>query len=322
MRRPELDPDAAAALAGAMRSVATSAGHEPSEVQTSFIDAVSATLLSAPHAPGGAGPRELAAEMQDDLSREFAAEVLILTALVDARPDPRCVAAADDFCRALERAPENLRLLHEVTHRHIRRSRYHLFRRFLADSLRTGSLSGDLVQLEHLYRDRRADPAIAEPYLALEDLPEDTLGRAFHDFYRNRGFPFPGEAGALPVPLKFEVHDSLHLLSGYNTDARDEINVMAFQAGATSTLPWLLLTVNLVTFNNGLAYGPTHLLHYSPHEGNLDPTEFVRALDRGLACRRDLSGDLDIHAVFPRGLEELRIEFGLPTDVPDVRVPD
>ena len=195
-----------------------------------------------------------------------------------------------------------------------------MFRRFLIDGLRTGSISGDVLALRDLVRERHDHPDIAAPYLALEGLPEDTFGNAFYHFYRNRGWLFPGEEGGMPTAYGFEVHDACHLLSGYDTTPEDEINVVAFQAGATTHLPWLTLGVNLVTFNSGLAYGPTKLLHYAPHEGNLDPAEFVRALDRGMSVRRDLDSDLDLHAAWHLPLDELRSQLGIEGSR-DVRVP-
>lgn len=322
MDRPEFTPDEGRALSGALRAVAATDGREPSAMQQPMIEGLAALMLSTPadDIPTGVTPADLGAALTDPLQRQFAAQLVVLVALVDPRPDPDCVAAADRFCRALGKRPENLALLHEVTQRKIRRSRHHLFRRFLVDSVRTGSLKGDVLRIHHMIEETHDHPEIAEPYLALADQPEGTFGNYFFEFYRNRGFKFPGEEGGLPTAYGFEVHDSAHLLSGYNTDPRDEINVLAFQAGATSRFPWLILAVNLVTFNSGLAYGPTALLHYHPHTDNLDPAEFVRALDRGSRVNRDLSADFDIHAAWDIPIEELRQELGIDS-ARDVRIP-
>lgn len=322
MDRPPFNDEESQAAVGALVAVVTAGGRQPSPQQAPVVAGLSRLLFatSADRIPA-AGPREISDTLLRPEQREFTAELVVLAALMDPQPDPRCLVTAQKICDSLGRRPENLELLHDVTHRRIRHSRHHLFRRFLVDAIRTGSLRGDLDQVRHLVEESHDDPAIAAPYLALEQLPAGTFGRAFFDFYRNRGFRFPGEKGALPLAYGFEVHDSAHILSGYNTDPTDEINVLAYQAGASTRLPWLLVAVNLVTFNSGLAYGPTHLLHYQPHVGNLDPHEWPVALDRGLAVTTDLSGDFDIHAHWHRDLAELREELGTRPDAPDVRLP-
>lgn len=322
MERPSFNDNGSAASVGAMVAVTTAGGRDPSPQQAPVVAGLARLLFGSPsdHALA-ASPREVAEALTDPDQRAFVAELLVLIALMDPQPDPRCLSAARAHCHALDHDPENLELLHDVTHRKIRHSRHHLFQRFLLDAIRTGSLRGDLEQVRHLVQESQDDPAIAAPYLELEHLPTGTFGRAFFEFYRNRGFTFPGEKGALPLAYGFEVHDTAHLLSGYNTDPTDEINVLAYQAGASTRLPWLLVAVNLVTFNSGLAYGPTHLLHYQPHLGNLDPGEWPVALDRGLAVTTDLSGGFDIHAHWHRDLAELRQSLGTDPQAPDVRLP-
>lgn len=323
MERPQFSTTEGCALAGSLLAVASAQGHRPSDMQLPLVRGLCTLMLGIPDPDTvqPVAPADLAAALSDPVQREFAAQMLVLVSLVDPRPDARCTEASETFCRGLGKRPENLALLHEVTHRRIRRSRHHLFRRFLVDSIRTGSLRGDALRIRHMIAETHDHPEIAAPYLALADAPEDTFGNHFYWFYRHRGFKFPGEQGGLPTAYGFEVHDAAHLLSGYNTDPRDEINVLAFQAGATSRLPWLIVAVNMVTFNSGLAYGPTHLLHYQPHEDNLDPAEFVRALDRGSRVRRDLSGDFDLHAAWRLPIAELREQLGIEPDAADVRIP-
>ncbi|MEI6352273.1 MAG: hypothetical protein WCP06_14355 [Verrucomicrobiota bacterium] len=313
---PEFSQTQARALAGSLEGVATASGHSASAAQNTVIDGLARLILGV--ADRGSiepvDPASLSDALDSPEQREMAAELLVLIALVDIHPDPQCTAEANRYCRALGMRPENLDLLQEVAQRKIKHSRHRLFTRFIADSIRTGSLKSEFFRLEQMFRDAHDHPDIAAPYLALERLPEDTFGNYFFHFYRNRGFKFPGEKGGLPTAWGFEVHDASHILSGYNTDPCDEINVLAFEAGSTSRLPWLLIGVNLVTFNSGLAYGPTKLLHYRPHEGNLDPAEFVRALDRGVRVTRDLSANFDIHAAWEIPLADLRGSLGIEGD--------
>ena len=304
------------ALAGSLKGVATAAGRWASSAQNSVIDGLAHLILGIEDRGSieSVDPASLSDALDSPEQREMAAELLVLIALVDIHADPQCTAEARRYCQALGMHPENLDLLQEVAQRKIEHSRHHLFTRFIADSIRTGSLKSDAFRLREMFRDSHDNPDIAAPYLALERLPEETFGNYFFHFYRNRGFKFPGEPGGLPTAYGFEVHDACHILSGYNTDPCGEINVLAFEAGSTSRLPWLLIGVNLVTFNSGLAYGPTKLLHYVPHEGNLDPAEFVRALDRGVRVSRDLSANFDIHSAWEIPVADLRGSLGIEGD--------
>lgn len=313
VHRPDFDSQERVALSGALLGVAHAGHGETTAARLSTANTLTQLVLGVSDeiVPEVVNAPSLAEALKESEQRDFAAELLVLVALVDTAADPGCVAAVTEYCRALDRSPENLDLLHEVVQRKIRHSRHHLYRRFLADSLRTGSFRDDAIQLKQMFDEHRDHPEIAAPYLALENLPDDTFGNHFFHFYRNRGFKFPGEKGALPLAWGFEVHDTAHLLSGYNTDPSGEINVVAFQSAATTRMPWLVLGVNLTTFNSGLAYGPTALLHYEPHVGNLDPVEFVRAFDRGLRVRADLSGDFDIHEHWEIPMTELRERLGV-----------
>src|SRR6266496_5029399 len=57
-----------------------------------------------------------------------------------------------------------------------------------------------------------------------------TLGRGVADFYRDRGFAFPGLPGSAP-PLLAQ-HDWAHVLAGYGTALENEIEVFGLMARA------------------------------------------------------------------------------------------
>jgi len=74
------------------------------------------------------------------------------------------------------------------------------------------------------------DPALAAQWQSLGSLPVGTLGRGVFDFYRDRGFAFPGRAGSAP-PLLAQ-HDWVHVLAGYGTALESEIEVFGYMARA------------------------------------------------------------------------------------------
>jgi hypothetical protein len=74
------------------------------------------------------------------------------------------------------------------------------------------------------------DPDLAARWAALEELAEATLGRRVADFYRARGFAYPGQPGSAP-PLLAQ-HDWVHVLTDYGTTVEFELEVFAFIARA------------------------------------------------------------------------------------------
>jgi len=74
------------------------------------------------------------------------------------------------------------------------------------------------------------DSALAGQWRSLGGLPVGTLGRGVFDFYRDRGFVFPGLVGSAP-PLLAQ-HDWVHVLAGYGTTLESEIEVFAYIARA------------------------------------------------------------------------------------------
>ncbi len=64
------------------------------------------------------------------------------------------------------------------------------------------------------------DPQLAGRWCELERLPEGTLGRRVADFYRARGFVYPGAPGSAP-PLLAQ-HDWVHVLADYGTRVESE----------------------------------------------------------------------------------------------------
>ena len=74
------------------------------------------------------------------------------------------------------------------------------------------------------------DSRLAGQWCELEGLPVGTLGRGVADFYRDRGFVYPGLPGSAP-PLLAQ-HDWVHVLAGYGTTLENELEVFAFIARA------------------------------------------------------------------------------------------
>lgn len=70
--------------------------------------------------------------------------------------------------------------------------------------------------------DAEPDAALATRFHALERLPENTFGYVFAEFYRDNGYIYPGEKGALNFSFAVP-HDSTHVLAGYDASPSGEI---------------------------------------------------------------------------------------------------
>ncbi|WP_017659661.1 hypothetical protein [Baaleninema simplex] len=84
-----------------------------------------------------------------------------------------------------------------------------------------------LKMMSHVNRSLQRDiPPIAD-LNQLRSLPPDTFGRAWADLIDDRGLE-PFTAG----PRRLQLHDGLHVLTGYDTDPLGEAEVQAFLLGA------------------------------------------------------------------------------------------
>ena len=75
------------------------------------------------------------------------------------------------------------------------------------------------------------DPDLARRWQDLEHLPEGTLGRRIWEFYRARGFAFPGTPGSAPPALA--QHDWIHVLADYGTTVESELEVFGLISRAS-----------------------------------------------------------------------------------------
>lgn len=157
------------------------------------------------------------------------------------------------------------------------------------------------------------DASLAGRWTSLEDLPVGTIGRGVADFYRDRGFVYPGLVGSAP-PLLAQ-HDWVHVLAGYGTTVENEIEVFGFIARANDdprAFSMLAMVVSL--FETGYLATGAGLFEADP--GHLQrsgmPVRLADAMRRGalVTGSRDFL-ELDWFAVADRPLVVLRQEIGV-----------
>jgi hypothetical protein len=162
------------------------------------------------------------------------------------------------------------------------------------------------------------DPVLAGRWAELGALPPGTIGRRVHDFYRARGFRFPGQEGSAP-PLLAQ-HDWVHVLADYGTTVESELEVFAFIARANDDpRAFSLLAMVVSLFETGTVRSGLGLFEAAP--GNLSRAGMAErvadAMRRGALTRgsRDFLA-LDWFAVADRPVTVVRDELALPPKSP------
>ena len=163
------------------------------------------------------------------------------------------------------------------------------------------------------------DPALAAKWAALEHCPEGSLGRGVWDFYRSRGFTFPGLPGSAP-PLLAQ-HDWVHIVADYGTTLENELEVFGFIGRADDDprgFSLLAMVVGLFetgTVTDGAGLFEADAGHLSADDGMA--ARLADALRRGALAQPDgdtpkafLAVDWFDYADLP--VEEVRERFAIP----------
>jgi hypothetical protein len=166
------------------------------------------------------------------------------------------------------------------------------------------------------------DPALARQWRRLEDLPEGSLGRRVADFYRARGFAYPGAPGSAP-PLLAQ-HDWVHVVADYGTTVESELEVFAFIARANDDMrAFSLLAMVVSLFETG--YLATGAGLFESDSGHLSragvATRLADGMRRGAMC----TGSIDFlrtdwFSLADLPVDEVRARFGVVPKAPEAIV--
>ncbi len=157
------------------------------------------------------------------------------------------------------------------------------------------------------------DAELAGRWHALEELPEGTLGRQVADFYRARGFAYPGTPGSAPPFLA--QHDWVHVTADYGTTVESELEVFAFIARANDDMRAFSLLAMVVSLFE-TAYLPKAAGLFESDRGHLSQSgvaaRLADAMRRGALC----TGSIDFLRIdwfdyAPLRVDEVRRHFGV-----------
>ncbi|HEX6310904.1 MAG TPA: hypothetical protein VF152_04710 [Acidimicrobiia bacterium] len=266
-------------------------------------------------------PAELADAVSDPELADHTAQFLTVMATIDIAVDDAKIETVQRFAAALGVHEEYLRELAALAEGKLKWLAADVQRQNLL------SITGKEIDLGEddwlLPFKVHPDPALAARYAALGELPGDTLGHTFFDFYRQYGFAFPGEADGLN-PEFATPHDSTHVLSGYDTSPQGELLVSTFTAGMHPEEPMSghILPV-IMTWHMGV-----ELVKFTgKYTGGLEPEKFWVAWTRGGEVTNDtFARDWDFWHEAERPLAAVRTDYDVPPleprhaasgDVPD-----
>jgi len=155
--------------------------------------------------------------------------------------------------------------------------------------------------------------AIASKYENLQNYPAGTLGRELWNFYKKRGFSFPGVIGGVNEAVAH--HDWIHVLTDYDSDGIGEIEVAAFSTMATESESAVMNFLGVLSiFQGGLL---KTIVTGAPHLGGdmevANGAERISiALKRGKEVNTDLIIGINFFDYAHEPVSELQKRWNIP----------
>jgi hypothetical protein len=306
-------PEQARTILKTMLAVAA-AGPAVTPADRASIVAAARYIFNLPLAPdlAGLGPvrtDELTALAGDRALAAEAVSFATVMAFIDGTIDRGKLERVLELAQALGVKEDFVNDIAEVAQGHLRDATAHMVRANMESLTGKPWSSDDAMPWLMPYRGAGADPALARRFRALAELPQETFGWAFAEFYLTNKYAFPGEEQALNFEFATR-HDSSHLLAGYDTTPRGELLVSTFTAAMhrNEAMSGHVLPV-IFSWHLGI---PLNELAGAA-KGALDPQEFWHAWARGERMKVDLFGPAwDFWAATPEPIASVRARIGLP----------
>ena len=155
----------------------------------------------------------------------------------------------------------------------------------------------------------KPDPALAARLRKLRELPEETLGYQYLEFYRRNNIELPGDDTHLPA--HYVNHDMNHVITGYEPTAPGEIARSGFLLAASdSHHNWLEFLLTLSIHESGVLNHGDIRAKVATLDREGVPEFLGEGLERGATCTVDLS-QVDHLAIAHLPLEQVRANFSV-----------
>ena len=260
----------------------------PTDEQRAVLDAIVTHLWHRPDLTADAAPRltpdDAARAITDpDLCRRVC-QLLVTLELCRHPQTETQIARVEEYAAAFAIAGPPLAIIRRWVDEGAERATEDYDRFYEAD---LAQLSEPSLRDQYLHL-TEPDPELGRRLRALHDLPEDTLGYAYIEFYRRNKLTLPGDD--IHFPAHYVSHDMNHVITGYEPNGQGEIALGAFTlAMHDNDANWLQFMTNLLIHEAGmLKHG-----EIMPRPESLQrpgATELLgEALARGAACSTDFS---------------------------------
>jgi hypothetical protein len=321
-----LRPPDGSEVAMLSRGVISACRPEPglSEVQRVLIDAVFPAMTGFPAdlnpEPIDPLPFAEALAARNEAFRTRIVQIMILSALVLRPLPPEVAGRVADYARELSVDEGMLEVAQEFASGSLGLAAVDFERNgytstWTAEDAHALHTSSELTSAWDLVVD---DPSLAAQWKELERLPDGTLGRRVAEFYRARGFAYPGMPGSAP-PLLAQ-HDWVHVLAEFGTTVESELEVFALIARANDDLrAFSLLAMVVSLFETG--YLRTAAGLFQADAGHLERSGMAArvadAMRRGALC----AGSVDFmrtdwFEIADLTVDAARRKFGVPPKSP------
>jgi hypothetical protein len=302
------------AILGAMRAVAE-AGHGSTKADEDALTGA-AHYMFGYNGPLGVdavpsiSAAALAAALESVPLREDAVKFLAVMAVMDGRIDEAKLDLVLQYAKSLGIHERYLRELADAAHQRLHEALADMTQANMASILNRPWQGGDVDAWLLPYQGSAGDPALGQRFENLSQLDPATFGHAFWKHFKKNSYAFPGEPQGLNAAFSVP-HDSVHVLTGYNTDGRGEILVSTFTASMHRNYPMAghilpaIFSWNLNVEINSVAKNAS---------AALDPVEVWRAWSAGAHASVDtFAPDWDFWADAARPLKALREKWSIPS---------
>jgi hypothetical protein len=301
------------AILGAMRAVAETGGAASEDDRIAlasadrYIFGHAAPFVFDDLKP--VAPAALASALAGSNLGEDAVKFITVMAFIDGRLDQAKIASVLRYATALGIAEHYLDEIKEAAQGRLQEALADMTRCNMESITGRPWLGGDVNKWLLPYAGAAADPALARRFDALARLPAETFGHVFWAHFTENNYTFPGDPTALNAAFSVP-HDTVHVLTGYDTKPRGELLASTFTAAMHPKYPmaghilpvifsWhLKVQINEVARSSGDA---------------LDPREFWHAWAAGAAATVDtFAPGWDFWAYVDVPLGALRERWSMP----------
>ncbi|MBN8871337.1 MAG: hypothetical protein J0H67_00735 [Rhodospirillales bacterium] len=300
----------ATAILGAMRAIAA-AGRAPSAAAERSVRAAARHIFGDAALADATGATLRPAVGAGSPLATTAVQILAVMVLVDGTIEAARVAALRTQATALGVTAPYLDLLDALVAGRRDEALAEMTRVNMDSVTNAPWPGGDINAWLLPYRGDGADPALAARFAALGALPPETIGHALWAHFRDNGYAFPGEPDGLNAAFSLP-HDTVHVLTGYDTKPAGEILTSTFTAAMHPIHPIeghvlpAIVSWHVGARINEVAKDAT---------GALDVEEVWRAWAAGAAARIDtFAPGWSFWSIAAEPLAGLRTRSGLPAE--------